>query len=545
MKIIPLGGLEGIGKNITVFEMNDEILVVDCGIMFPTDEMPGIDFLIPDFSYLVKNKKKIKGIVITHGHEDHIGAIPFLLNEVQAPIYATRLTIGLMEKRLEERPPRNKPQFIEIETRKKMVIGSFTLEFIRVNHSIIDGVGIAITTELGTIIHTGDFKVDFTPVDSRVIDISRFGDYGEQGVLLLMSDSTNAERPGFTRSEAILEGKLSSIFSTSKGRIIVATFASNIHRVQQVIDTAVKYNRKVAISGLTMLKNIEIARSLGYLKIKDDLIVGLDEAKALPDKKLAIIGTGSQGEPMSALSRMANGTHRHFKAKSGDTVIITASVIPGNERTVTNVVNSLMRLGADVHYDRDPDIHVSGHGSQEELKLMLSLTRPKYFLPIHGDYKHLKAHTRLAESLNIKPSNMITAQNGYILELQKNSFKKTGSLDLVQYYVDGDHIGDLSDSLISDRHAMSKNGIVQVTLVTSEGQLISDPVISIKGYSGMNDPRHVKHLEKNARTSAERALQKDPSEKSLEAGVRKSLQHIIQKRNNRQNPILSVNVITV
>ncbi|RPI96482.1 MAG: ribonuclease J, partial [Spirochaetales bacterium] len=312
VKIMPLGGLDAIGKNMTVFEYGEDIIVVDCGIMFPTEETPGIDFIIPDFSYIVKNRHRIKGIIITHGHEDHIGAIPFLLKEVSAPVFAMRLTLGLIQSRLEERPPRQKPTFIEVTSGSKIQVGAFLVEFIRVNHSIIDGAGIAIGTPVGTIIHSGDFKIDYSPVDGMVTDIYKFAEYGEKGVLLLMSDSTNALRKGYTRSESILSERLFEIFSSVRGRIIVATFASNIHRIQQVLDAAQKYNKRVVISGITMLKNVEIARSLGYLEYHDDLIVEVAEANSLPAKKLVIICTGSQGEPMSALSRMASNTHRHF-----------------------------------------------------------------------------------------------------------------------------------------------------------------------------------------------------------------------------------------
>lgn len=422
IKIIPLGGLGAVGKNMTLFEFGNDIIIVDCGIMFPGEETPGVDYLIPDFSYLIKNKNRVRAIIITHGHEDHIGAIPYLLKEIQAPIYGTKLTLGLIQSRISEHPLTEQPEMIEVQPRDTIKINSFTIEFIKVNHSIIGGVGLAITTDVGTIIHTGDFKIDFSPVDGGVIDIYRFAHYGEQGVLLLMSDSTNAEKSGFTMSESMLADRLIDMFSAAKGRIIVATFASNIHRIQQVMDVAQRFNRKVVISGLSMQKNIEISRSLGFLSVKDDLILDVNEARGYSDKKLVIIGTGTQGEPMSALSRMAGGTHRHFAAKTGDTVLITASVIPGNERMVTRIVNNLMALGADVYYDQDEAIHVSGHGAAKELKLMLSITRPKFFMPIHGEFKHLKAHSRLAESLGIKSSRIIIAENGDILELSKKNF---------------------------------------------------------------------------------------------------------------------------
>jgi ribonuclease J len=422
---------------MTLFEYKNEIIIIDCGIMFPNEETPGIDFIIPDFSYIVQNKKKVKAILITHGHEDHIGAIPYLLKAVNAPIYGTKLTLGLIQNRLEEQPPATKPQLIEVQPRETKKLGVFSVEFIHVNHSIIGGIALAIQTDIGTIIHTGDFKIDFSPVDGEVLDIYKFAEYGEKGVLLLMSDSTNSTRHGFSKSESILVDKLTNIFSSANGRIIIATFASNIHRIQQVLDIAQRFNRKVAISGMSLLKNIEISKTLGYLNIKDDLIINIDHANSLPEKKLVVIGTGTQGEPMSALFRMATGSHRHFKAQKGDTIIITASIIPGNERLVTNIINSLMSLGANVYYDQNEDIHVSGHASSKELKLMIAMTKPKFFMPIHGEYRHLKAHAEIAETLKIKSARIKIASCGDVLELTQNSFKCTDSLPLSQIYVDG------------------------------------------------------------------------------------------------------------
>ena len=544
IKILPLGGLGYIGKNITLFEYKDEILIVDCGIMFPSEDMHGIDFLIPDFSYIVKNKKKVVGLVITHGHEDHIGAIPFLLQKLDVPIYGTKLTLGLIQSRLYERPPKKEPTLNEIHPRDIMQIGGFKVEFIRVNHSIIDGVGLAIGTEIGTIIHSGDYKIDFSPVDSNVTDIFRFADYGEQGVLLLMSDSTNAEKEGFTRSESVLSKKIVEIFSGAKGRVIVTTFASNIHRIQQVLDIAQRYNKKVVISGLTMQKNIEIATALGYLKYKDDLIIDIKAAHSLIDKKLVIIGTGSQGEPMSALSRIANGTHRHFAAKDGDTVIITASVIPGNERTVTNVVNALMKLGADVYYDQDEDIHVSGHGSSKELKLLLTITKPKFFMPIHGEYKHLKAHTLLAESLNIKQSRIVIGENGDILELTKKSFTKTGTLDLDQIYVEGKEIGDLSSNVIKERQTLALEGILSAVVIVSEGMLMNDPQIQTKGFMGESNAKLLKSLNKRIAQSANDCLKNEKSPETTKETITKDLRKYILKT-IRKNPIIDIHVIEV
>jgi ribonuclease J len=545
LKIIPLGGLGGIGKNITLFEYRDDIIIVDCGIMFPTEEMPGIDYIIPDFGYIRKNKSKVRAILVTHGHEDHIGAIPYLLQEVSAPVYATKLTIGLIQSRLEEIPPKNEPEFIEISPRDRKQIGRFGVEFIKVNHSIIGGVGLAITTEVGTVIHTGDFKIDFSPVDGDVTDIFRFADYGEKGVLLLMSDSTNAEREGFTKSESVLVDKLADIFSSANGRIIVATFASNIHRIQQVMDVAQRYNRKVVISGLTMQKNVEIANSLGYLNYRSDLILDVSKAGSLPNKKLVIIGTGSQGEPMSALYRMAYGTHRSFIAEKGDTVVITASVIPGNERMVTNVVNSLMKMGAEVYYDQDDDIHVSGHGSSKELKLMIAVTKPKFFMPIHGEFRHLKAHAEIAESLNIKPSRIILADNGDILELTAKSFKKIDSIELSQIYVDGKDIGDIESSVIKDRHMMSSDGIIVITIVVAEGMLMRQPDIVSRGFLGNKEEKVLDLIRKDINDRVKKMLkEKHTSNDDIVTSLQKGLKNYIFKL-SRRNPLIVIEILDV
>ena len=545
LKIIPLGGLGAIGKNITLFEYRDEIIIVDCGIMFPTEEMPGIDYIIPDFSYIRKNRAKVKAILVTHGHEDHIGAIPYLLQEVSAPLYATKLTIGLIQSRLEDIPPKKEPEFIEISPRDVRKIGRFGVEFIKVNHSIIGGIGLAITTEVGTVIHTGDFKIDFSPVDGDVTDIFRFADYGEKGVLLLMSDSTNAEREGFTKSESVLVDKLADIFSSAAGRIIVATFASNIHRIQQVMDVAQRYNRKVVISGLTMQKNVEIAHSLGYLNYKSDLIVDVSRAGSLPNKKMVIIGTGSQGEPMSALYRMAYGSHRNFIAEKGDTVVITASVIPGNERMVTNVVNSLMKMGAEVYYDQDDDIHVSGHGSSKELKLMISVTKPKFFMPVHGEFRHLKAHAEIAESLNIKTSRIVLADNGDVLELTAKSFKKAGSIELSQIYVDGKDIGDIESSVIKDRHTMSSDGIIVIAIVVAEGMLMRQPDIVSRGFLGNKEENVLNLIRKDINDKVKKMLkEKNPDHDEMAASLKKELKNYIFKL-TRRNPLIVIEILDV
>ncbi len=544
IKIIPLGGLGAIGTNMTLFEYRDEILIVDCGIMFPTEEMPGIDFVIPDFSYVIKNKHKVRGIIITHGHEDHIGAVPFLLQEISAPLFATRLTLGLIQSRIAERPSREQPIFHEIVPGNKVPIGSFVLDFLRINHSIIDGIALAIKTPEGIIIHTGDFKIDYAPVDGKVTDLYAFADYGEKGVLLLMSDSTNAERKGYTRSESVLGGKLVEIFSSARGRIIVATFASNIHRIQQVLDAARKYNKKVVISGTTMQKNIEIAQNLGYLNYNEGLIIDIKDAGSYPNKRLVIICTGSQGEPMSALSRMATGTHKHFVAGGGDTVVVTASVIPGNERMVYNVINSLMKLGAEVYYEQDEDIHVSGHASQEELKLMLTLTRPKFFMPIHGEYRHLRAHAQIAESLGIKPSRIIIAENGSILELTRKSFEKAGSLQLNQICVDGPDIEDIGSGMIRDRKVMSTDGIIIITAVIGDGMLLRQPEVIAHGFISARNTRVLDVLRREAEEQIHKLLADGAAEKEISAFLKKNLKNTVFKL-TRRNPLVDLQILEV
>ncbi|MGQ9842270.1 MAG: ribonuclease J [Spirochaetota bacterium] len=538
LRIIPIGGLHAIGGNMMAFEYENDIIIIDCGITFPNGETPGIDFMIPDFSFILENKNKVKGIIITHGHEDHIGAIPFLLQKINVPVYATKLTLGLVTSRLAERPV-PATTFIEIKPRDVIHIGSFVIEFLRVNHSIIDGVGLALKTPVGTIIHTGDYKIDYTPVDGDVADLHRFAEYGQQGVLLLISDSTNATKPGYTPSEILLKKKLLEIFAKSKGRIFVASFASNIHRIQQVLEASQKYNRKVVISGTTMQKNIEIATELGYLKYKKDLIIGAKDIGKYTHKKLVVLCTGSQGEPMSALSRMATGTHKHFRIGAQDTVVITASVIPGNERMVYNVINSLMQMGADVYYEQDEEIHVSGHGSQEELKLMITLTQPKYFLPVHGEYRHLKAHATLAESLNIKPQNIIVARNGDILELTPTRFEKKGNIPLSTVYVDGSYIGDITDDIIAERKTLASDGVIIISIVIGDGLLLYPPVITAKGFIGIKNDKFIQVLQKELSNTIEKLLLQNASSEHLPVAVKK-LSKMIAHRFTNNTPLIEI-----
>ena len=534
--IIPLGGLGAIGKNITLIEYKEEIIVIDCGISFPDDETPGVDLIIPDFSYVRENKKKIKAAIITHGHEDHIGGIPYFLREVNVPIYATRLTIGLIQSRLAEHPLGADVIFVEVKPRDVHNIGKFAIEFIRVNHSVSDGVALAIMTPVGTIIHTGDFKIDFSPVDGEVIDLYKFAEYGERGVLLLLSDSTNAEKQGFTKSESSLSDKLIDIFSSAKGRIIVSTFASNIHRIQQIIDTARRFNRKVVISGISMQKNIEISTSLGYLNTRDDVLIELGQAKQFPEKKLVIIGTGSQGEPMSAMSRMAFGTHKHFKIKKGDTVIITAAIIPGNEKMLYNVVNTMMGLGADVYND---EIHVSGHASINELELILTITKPKFFMPIHGEYRHLKAHAELAESLGIKSSNIMVAENGDILELKQNSFTVKGKIELSRIYVQGSETGNIAGHVIGDRQIMSNDGVLILTLIVSSGFIVKMPEIVTRGVFDEENSELIDKIKKDILVRARKMLKENQQVRDIEEVLKKSLRNLLYKLTKRNSLIIT------
>lgn len=544
VKILPLGGLDTIGRNMTVFEYKGQILIVDCGIMFPTIEMPGVDFIIPDFDYIRTNRDKVKGIVITHGHEDHIGAISYLLQEVSAPIFGTKLTLGLINNRLSEKTFKEEPKLIEIQPRDIANIGNFKVDFIRVNHSIVDGVGLAITTDVGTIVHTGDFKIDYSPVDGKVTDLHHFAEYGQKGVLLLMSDSTNAQREGHTHSESVISVKLNEIFSSAKGRIIVATFASNINRIQQVIDVCAKFNRKIIISGRTMEKNVEIARDLGYLTYKDEMMITPEKASSFPEKKITIICTGTQGEPMSALTRMANGTHRNFACHAGDRVVITASVIPGNERTVGNVINSLMKMGVKVHYENDEDIHVSGHASKEDLKMLMTLVRPKFLMPVHGEYKHLRANADIAESLGIKPARILVAENGDILELSKTKFKKNGNLNLKNVFVDGSTTGDLSSDIIKDRQMMSTQGIVFVTLAFAEGLLMHPPVIRTKGFAEIANSAIKESMLKEVENRINKMVRSKITKSTVESTVKRVLKNKLI-REVRRLPLIEVQVLFI
>ncbi|MBQ5590757.1 MAG: ribonuclease J, partial [Clostridia bacterium] len=444
LKIIPLGGIEEIGKNCTVYEYEDDIIIVDCGLAFPDDEMPGIDLVIPDLSYIVKNKDKIRGIFITHGHEDHIGAVPYLLKEVNVPVYSRALTLGLIEGKLSEHGILDKAKLIEKKPGDTVKCGSFSVEFIHVNHSIPDAVAFAIKTPSGTVLQMGDFKFDTTPISGEMIDLARISELGKKGVLALLSDSTNAEREGITHSEKTVGSSFANLFKKAKNeRIIVATFSSNIHRMQQIIDEAVKCGRKVAVSGRSMENVVEVATRLGYLTIPQGVLIDIKEINRYMPQQLVIITTGSQGEPMSALHRMAQNQHKNVAISTNDTIIISASPIPGNEKTVSNVVNGLMKLGANVIYEKMYDVHVSGHACQEELKMILAMVKPKYFIPVHGERKQLVSHKKLALEVGINSKNILLTENGKVIEINSKEIKQNGAVQSGRVLVDGYGVGDV------------------------------------------------------------------------------------------------------
>ncbi|MBQ8648907.1 MAG: ribonuclease J [Clostridia bacterium] len=485
LKIIPLGGLGEIGKNITMYEYDGDMFLVDCGMSFPDEETPGIDIVIPDFTYVLENRDKIKGLVVTHGHEDHIGAIPYLLKNFNLPIYATRLTVGLIEGKLKEHRLLSDANLNVVAPGQKVQLGKFSVEFIHVNHSIPDAVGFAISCGAGTVVHTGDFKIDTTPIDDYVIDIGKFAQLGQKGVLALLSDSTNAERPGYTSSERLVGGSFSNLFKKAENhRIIVATFSSNIHRIQQIIDEAVHCNRKVAVSGRSMINVVTVAAQLGYLDIPDGVLIDIEMIKNYAPEQLVVVTTGSQGEPLSALHRMAFSEHRQVEIMPGDMIIISATPIPGNEKLVGKVVNELMKRGANVVYERMYDVHVSGHACQEELKLMLSIVKPKYFIPVHGEQKHLMKHAQLGSQMGIPEDNIIIANNGEVIELTNKSVKTAESVTAGRVLVDGLGVGDVGSIVLRDRKNLSNDGIIviAVSIDSVTREVVSGPDVVSRGF---------------------------------------------------------------
>ena len=485
LKIIPLGGLHEIGKNITVFEYENEMIVVDCGLSFPDDDMLGIDLVIPDVSYLEKNVDKIKGLVITHGHEDHIGAVPYLLKKINIPIYATKLTTGLIRNKLEEHKILRSTEMHEVVQGQTISLGkNFKIAFIRSSHSIPDSVMLAITTPAGTVLHTGDFKVDYTPIDGKIMDFGRIAELGNQGILALMSDSTNAERKGFTMSESSVGEVFDKLFLHCTKRIVVATFASNVHRVQQIVNCAVKYNRKIAVCGRSMINMIETARELGYIECPENIFIDIDMINNYPDENLVIITTGSQGEPMSALTRMAAGDHRKVKITPNDLVIISATPIPGNEKFVSKVIDDLMQIGAEVVYSSLEAVHVSGHACQEEQKLIIALAKPKYFIPVHGEYRQLIAHSETAQSMGIDKDHIIMMANGRVLEINEDKAEFTSTVPCGRVLVDGLGVGDVGSIVLRDRQHLSQDGliIIVLTMDSSTGEVVAGPDVISRGF---------------------------------------------------------------
>jgi ribonuclease J len=484
LRIIPLGGLGEIGLNMMIFEYDQSIIVIDAGLMFPEEYMPGVDMVIPDFCYLEENKEKLKGIILTHGHEDHIGAMPFLLKKMDTPVYGTNFTIELLKAKLSEYDLVEDVVLNKVRAGDTVTLGPFNVEYIRVNHSIIDGVGLAIETPEGIIIHSGDFKIDYTPVDGCFTDLNRFAYYGKKDVKILFSDSTNVEKEGFTLSEMDVRETLEDIFQRAGGRLIVAVFASNITRIGQIIDLAIKYNRKIAFSGKSMKGNVRIALKEGYLTIPEDIEISEKAIKNLPDEQITIITTGSQGEPMSSLTRMARNSHKDIQVRKGDTIILSSRFIPGNEKAITSIINSLYRRGAQVIYEKVSDIHTSGHAHQEELKLMLNLVKPEFFIPIHGEYRHLVKHIQLAETTGIGSENSILAENGDSICCENGEVYLGDKVQTGRVLVDGKGVGDVGELVLRDRRRLSGDGVVIVLLAVDEqtGDIIYGPDVMSRGF---------------------------------------------------------------
>ena len=484
LKIIPLGGLNEIGKNMTAYEYGGEIIVVDCGMAFPGDDMYGIDCIIPDVTYLIKNRARIRGLFITHGHEDHVGAIPYVLKQVNMPIYCTRFTAGLIQLKLEEHGLVKSTKLITVEPGKTVRAGKFNVEFIHVNHSIADSVAFAIHTHMGTVVHTGDFKIDSTPIDGEVIDLARFGELGKEGVLALCADSTNVERPGYTMSESAVGQTFMRQFQGCDERIIVTTFASNVHRIQQVLDAAAAFGRKVAVTGRSMENIMKVSTALGYMKVPKNTLMDVTKIKGLPKNKQVIVTTGSQGEEMSALYRMAFSQHKQVEVGPGDKVIISASAIPGNEVTVGRVINELFRKGVKVVYDKADMLHVSGHACQEELKIIHALTKPRFFIPLHGEQRMLQIHSRLAQQMGMERSHIAIAENGSVIELTAKTLKIAAAVPAGEVYVDGSGVGDVGAVVMRDRKRLAEDGMVVIVMPisTHDGALLSPPEIITRGF---------------------------------------------------------------
>lgn len=545
LKIIPLGGLEEIGKNITVFEYGNDIIVLDCGMAFPDEGMPGVDIVIPDFSYLEKNKEKIRAVVLTHGHEDHIGALPYFLSKINVPVYGTRLTIGLVQNKLKEHGLDRIVKLHSILPGNTLKLGEFRVEFIRSNHSIPDSTAIAFHTPVGVILHTGDFKIDSTPIEGKMIDLTRIGELGKKGVLALMQDSTNVERPGFTMSESRVGMAFDEIFrNNSKNRIIVATFASNIHRMQQIVNSAAQYGRKVALSGRSIVNVVSVAMELGHMKIPKGMLIDIDEISNYPKHKLVIITTGSQGEAMSALTRMAFSEHRKVTLGPTDTVIISANPIPGNEKAVSNVINELYKLGTKVIYESLADIHVSGHACQEELKIIMALANPKFFIPVHGEYRHLFRHGALAEEMGIPKKNIFISEIGKVLELSNDKCKFNGSVPAGKVMVDGLGVGDVGNIVLRDRKMLAESGliVVVVTLDSYSHEIVAGPDIVSRGFVYMRENEDlIEEIKQCAIKSVTKSFNKNRCDwNTLKSAIKNDLGDYLYYKTKRRPVILPV-----
>ena len=544
LKIIPLGGLHEIGKNITVFEYGNELVLVDCGLEFPEDDMLGVDLVIPDITYLERNKEKIKGLVITHGHEDHIGSIPYILKQINMPIYATPLTLGLIKNKLEEHHLERTTTLNTVLPGETVKFGNISVEFIRSSHSIPDSVMLAIKTPVGVVLHTGDFKIDFTPIDDNIMDLGRIAELGNEGVLALLSDSTNSERKGYTMSERSVGDVMDRLFLNTSKRIVVATFASNVHRVQQIVNSAIKYRRKVAICGRSMQNMIETARKLGYIQAPDNVFIDIDMIKNYNDEQLVIITTGSQGETMSALTRMAAGEHKKVVITPNDLVIISATPIPGNEKYVSKVIDDLMQIGAEVIYSSLEAIHVSGHACQEEQKLILALAKPKYFIPVHGEYRQLKAHAETAKQLGIESKNIFLMENGRVLEINEEEAKFTNSVPSGKVLVDGLGVGDVGNIVLRDRQHLSQDGLIVIvmTMDSNTGEIISGPDVVSRGFVYVRESENLmdevkKVVREEVRKCEERRI-KDWA--TIKSSVKDTLRDYIFTKTKRNPMILPI-----
>ena len=541
LKIIPIGGIEEIGKNMTVFEYGDDIVIVDCGVAFPEDEMLGIDLVIPDFTYLEKNRERIRGLVITHGHEDHIGSIPYFLKQVNVPIYATKLTAGLITNKLEEHRLVDSTDLKIVTQGQTIVLGKMRIEFISSNHSIPDAVALAIHTPVGTVIHTGDFKIDYTPIDNEMINLGRLAELGNKGVLALLSDSTNSERKGYTMSEKTVGEVFDKMFVNCTKRIIVATFASNVHRVQQIVNAAVQNRRKIAVCGRSMINMIETAVRLGYIDVPNNVFIDIDMINNYTDEQLVIITTGSQGETMSALTRMANGEHKKVTLTPNDLVIISASPIPGNEKFVGKVIDDLMKIGTEVVYSALADVHVSGHACQEEQKLMLSLVKPKYFIPVHGEYRHLMAHSETAKLIGFDNKNIFIMKNGRVLELNENEAKFTGTVPVGKVMVDGLGVGDVGNIVLRDRQHLSSDGliIVVLTMDSATGEVVAGPDVISRGFVYVRESENLMDEVKQILIELVRECEKNELRdwSTIKSMIKDNLKtHIYQK--TKRNPMI-------